>query len=186
MVAHKRVKHEGTSSVVVPTDDEYVALAPGLMVPTSVAVEHSEAQELPYNVRFLAVLRDRRFEIERLTVTPKQDGEPVTTEGLRQLPLARLVRAAVGSLMRGETGPGQRVSFPADVPPVPRGGPDEAVLQHVAAVYRLAHACHEPETKAVASRFGIPASTASKWVMKAREKKLLGPAPASGQSGEEG
>lgn len=177
-------------SEVVPIGGEHVTLAPGLVVPKQVAVRHEDASTLPYNVEFVAVLRERRFEIERLTVTPKTDGEPVTTEGLRQLPLTRLVRAAVGSLMaRGDVGPKGEIvgggSFPAEVPRVPRGGPDQEVLEHVAAVYRLAHACREPETKAVASRFGIPPSTASKWVMKAREKELLGPAPADGRSGEE-
>lgn len=49
-------------------------------------------------------------------------------------------------------------------------------LERVAAVYRRAVAAGEPPSAAIASEFGITRSTARKWVQRARERGLLGPA----------
>ncbi len=52
-------------------------------------------------------------------------------------------------------------------------GPTDEALQAAATVYRLAHACGEPPTKAVEDRFGLTRSTAGRYVAKARERGLL-------------
>lgn len=59
----------------------------------------------------------------------------------------------------------------------------EAQLDQVATIYRRALLDGKPPTAEVAARMNIARSTAGRWVMKARERGLLGPAKR-GSAGE--
>ena len=207
---------EGKSGFWASPGKKYVTIGEELAVAREVTATWIGLALLPYDVKLHASFGERQFAVDDLQVSPKSHGgEAVTTDGIRRLPITRLMRLAVettlarvrlgpdgepmrtaggelrvvpyGEPMRTAGGELRVVPYAMldGLPPIPRGGPDDAVLKYVAALYRLAHACHEPETKSVAHAFGIPPSTASKWVMKAREREFLGPAPAGSRSGEE-
>lgn len=53
---------------------------------------------------------------------------------------------------------------------------DPAWLAGVADVYRRAHANRRPPTRAVADHYMVSHSTATKWIARARQKGVLGPA----------
>lgn len=54
-------------------------------------------------------------------------------------------------------------------------GPKDWVLRNVAFTYQLAQLCSRPPAQAVASEFGIPARTASRWIARAKaEGHLIG------------
>lgn len=134
--------------------------------------------DLPYHVEIDAELEDGRYVVKRLCASRREGGPPVTTDGLRAIPVARiLAHGAAGTLVKVTSNP-QGTEFEAS--PV---GPWDDELTQVAAVYRLAYACGLPPTKAVAESFEIPPSTAAKRVMKARKEGLLGET-TPGQAGE--
>jgi hypothetical protein len=56
------------------------------------------------------------------------------------------------------------------------GGPSHQDLRAVADIYQLAYLTGASPTKTVMERFGLPRSTASRWIRLAREHGLLGPA----------
>jgi hypothetical protein len=58
-----------------------------------------------------------------------------------------------------------------------KAGPvDDETLRKVADTYRTAHARGEPPTRAVMAQWCVSRSTASRWVYRAREAGMLGPA----------
>jgi len=61
---------------------------------------------------------------------------------------------------------------------------EPAHFEQVAEAYRVAVQGAVPPTKAVADKFDVPYSTAGRWVMEARRRGFLAPAPAPGQPGE--
>jgi hypothetical protein len=127
------------------------------------------------------------FVCDRLTIHRREDGPPVTTEGLRQIAINAFVRVAVES-HRMRVGPreydGQTSSWkltwagPIALSERARagGGPSEEDLRAVADVYQLAHVTGAAPTKTVMHRLGLPRSTASRWIRMARERDFLPPA----------
>jgi hypothetical protein len=127
------------------------------------------------------------FVCNRLTVKRREDGPPVTTEGLREVAVNAFLRLAVeGRLMR--VGPTIRdgnkstweLTWAGPIALSERaqagGGPSDSDLRAVADVYQLAYVTGGAPTKTVTQRLGLPRSTASRWIRMARERGLLGPA----------
>jgi hypothetical protein len=139
-----------------------------------------------YRVEFRVVFEDGRFVVDQLTVKRRSDGPPVTTEGIREVPIAAFLRLAVESNIM-HVGPtirdGNKSTWelkwasPLALSERTRStGPTEKDLQTVADVYHVAYATGQAPTKAVIERLDLPRSTASRWVRMARERGLLGPA----------
>jgi hypothetical protein len=118
------------------------------------------------------------------------DPEPITTEILRRIPLARLIEETLGQAVRGyeaasewEGGIAERAKerLPAvragsegrKRPGRPRLYGDEHFAE-VANIYR-SHSGGRSPTKAVEDHFKVNKSTAAKWVARAREIGLLEP-----------
>jgi hypothetical protein len=127
------------------------------------------------------------FVVDRLTVKRREDGPPVTTEGLRQIPVTAFLRLAVeGNRMR--VGPREydghtsswKLTWAGPITLSERaqagGGPSDEDLRAVADVYQLAFVTGGAPAKTVMQRLGLPRSTASRWIKMARERGLLGPA----------
>ena len=161
------------------TAPDFVSLGPGLVVPREQGLSTRVG---PYELELHVVFEDGRFVCNRLTVSRKPDGPPVTTEGIREIPVAALVRmAAETGVWRSEPtddGSSKLIDgWPLQVPPrAPGAGPGEEHLRAVAATYQLAYATGAPPTKTVMERFGLPRATASRWIALARKRGLLGPA----------
>jgi len=137
------------------------------------------ASNLPYDVEIWVELEGDRFECVELKAERKPGGPPITSEGIRRLPVQDLVRsAAMEAVYKRKKNPkGTAVIL---TPTRLRGykrlaeaGPTEDTLEHVALVYRLAYACNESPTKAVEGSFGLARSTAERWVSKARDLGLI-------------
>ncbi len=148
-----------------------VELSPGVVLPERFSV-NTNFGDYPYAVDFEAVLEGDRFVCESLRCRRRPGEDPVTTEGLREIPVARLLRIAAERLLAGPDGKDKmRPAFPR----VLEDGPTNDALLHVAGMYRLAQACGEPPTKAVEDRFNLARSTAGRWISMARRKGLLSP-----------
>jgi hypothetical protein len=154
-----------------------VELIDGLMVyPRFVAEATGPA--IPYDVKLEAHFDVGRFQVLSLTATRRVEGESVTTEGLRRVPVGRILQQALEKLVVDwdwqskfvEWGPwGVRLRTRPE-------GPNEDALLTVAALYRFAHMVGVPPTAYVAETLSLPKSTAGRWVGLARKSGHLGPA----------
>jgi hypothetical protein len=143
---------------------------------------------LPYRLELRVVHEDGRFVVDQLTVKRREGGPPVTTEHLREVPIAALLRLAVESnvvRVRGSaTREGDTSSWELEwASPLALserakggGGPSDEDLRTVAALYQVAYATGQAPTRLVMNRLELPRSTAGRWIRMARERGLLGPA----------
>jgi hypothetical protein len=174
-----------------PKPTNFIPLGPGLRAPREFTfrVEEEGLYSLEADVVYEQPVGGRmgHFVVDRLTIRRREDGPPITTEGLRELPIAAFLRLAVeGSLLR--VGPRQYDGHTSSWKLTPAepitlseraqagGGPSDQDLRAVADIYQLAYLTHAAPTKAVMGRFNLPRSTASRWIRLARERGLLGPA----------
>jgi hypothetical protein len=125
----------------------------------------------------------------------------VTTETLREIPVAKLAQAALAEAMRPyEEMPNGGIRMPLFPEPAERermyeqaaeggrrprrGAPvTKETLTQVAELYRAAVANGDPPTQTIADAMHASRSTAARWVAKARKEKLLGQA-MRGRAGE--
>lgn len=148
---------------------------------------------------------DGRPACQTLSIGPKASGPLVEPNGddLRKIPVRRLIRLAITSVLHVEPsrasrkGQAQHVGQPpslddfeaaftavehGDVAPGRRRELDDDHYRRVAAIYREQEPTGKP-TQGVARTMLTSVSTAARWVMKARELGYLGPT-AKGRPGE--
>ena len=169
----------------------FIEVGPNLGLPKmfTARVELEQLYSLELEIAYEQPVGGRmgHFVCNQLTVTRREDGPPITTEGLRQIPIAAFLRLAVeGNRMR--IGPRQHdghtstweLTWAGPITLSERarggGGPSEDDLRAVADVYQLAYVTGGAPTKTVMERLGLPRSTASRWIKMARDRGLLGPA----------
>jgi hypothetical protein len=169
----------------------FISLGPGLGAPREFTfrVEEERLYSLEFDVVYEQPVGGRmgNFVVNRLTISRRDDGPPITSEGIRQIPVAAFLRLAVeGNLLR--IGPtireGDKSTWkltwtgPITLSERARhgGGPSDEDLRAVADVYQIGYVTGAPPTKMVMERLGLPRSTASRWIRMARERGLLGPA----------
>jgi hypothetical protein len=135
-------------------------------------------------VHIEAKFRDGRFRVQKLVATKRPKGADITTDGIRQVPVGRIMGAAVESiLIEGTWGPNVVDWGPAVMPKRNKyTGPDDEALQLVSAYYVLASMVGVPPRTYVADRLGIPRSTASRWIALAREAQYLDPPKKKGSA----
>jgi hypothetical protein len=138
-----------------------------------------------YDVQAVIRLRGRRFEMDELTVTRRDDGEQVTGFGLRALKPPAIIRNAVGRSLANfppdrsdgsvafiSSEPGTAVAYgavtAADAAAAKSDGPIDSTLRLVGRVYTLAYAVQDRQAKAIAETFGVSARTAGAWISKAK------------------
>jgi hypothetical protein len=135
-----------------------------------------------FRVTFEAVLENGRFECNSLTVERAKGAPPITTAGIRRIPVQSVInQVALGHLHRVKQNPNVEdeviiTPLRGRVPTFKRlaeSGPTDEVLEHVALWYRLMYACNFDPTWAVEDAFGLPRSTAERWVRKARDLGLI-------------
>lgn len=136
------------------------------------------ALTLLYNLQGRVLLEDGRYVVDELVISRRKGAPPITTEALRAVPVAQIVRDGLHDNFRSMMeGVGLR---PAQNPPgtlaeAVRTGTDEG-LQLVAAIYRLAYAFGYSPTAGLAEAFRTSRATAGRWIAAARERGFLGPA----------
>jgi hypothetical protein len=141
----------------------------GVLAPNRLIIS-AEGPDLPYDIELEAVLEAGRMVIRSVGATSR-DREEITSEGLRRLPLARILRSALMNYLGTFS-----VLMGRDLPALGRSGPNPEVLEVVAAAYRIAYLLRDPPTAMVATLFNLPRSTAARWVQRARREGFLGPA----------
>ena len=166
-----------------------VFVAPGISAPSRFAVEVTEQE--PYDVALMVEVVGGRFVCTSFTASPGAEGEPITTEGLRRIPVATLVRLGAQQVAmqfeqhgEGDTAYTRHESTSwTDTKRLVAAGPTDETLRFVAFQYRFAYAVGEGPTKAVQERLGLPRSTAGRWVDMARKRGYLGAAEGPGKAG---
>src|SRR5207245_7522771 len=80
-----------------------VALAEGRRVPKrfSAVVRPGRADTLPYDVELMVGVENGRFVVESLIARRRDGGPPVTSDGLRDVPVASLLRQAAQQMLVG-------------------------------------------------------------------------------------
>jgi hypothetical protein len=127
-------------------------ISPGFSVYRLVKLETDEEEELPYLVSMDIEFQGGRFVCQSLTCKQRPDGEPVTSEGIRAIPVAQLIRRAlVGNpfaVMHFKAKKDFVEMSPLDVPRDLTGqGPTDEALRYVALAYRFAYALGDAPTK---------------------------------------
>jgi hypothetical protein len=168
--------------------DYTVVLIPGtgLRVPTPIEdVEIIDDPSIPYDATLTIELQESRYVCTSMTLRQRQGGPPVTSQGLRAIPVASLIRPIVQGkvwLLHEESpSPGVITREPGTATDLPsakrrRRRPGEDV-DAAAEVYAVAAITGQPPTKAVADELDIPLGTARRLVAQARASGYLLPAP---------
>jgi hypothetical protein len=112
---------------------------------------------LPYSVVGSYRYIDGRFELVELCYKSRS-GEPITGVNVRKIPVDRILRDHLASRL-----------------PRTRGRRRLVRRGEVAAVYKVAYACHAAPTQAVADAVGITHGAAEQLVIRARQQGELAP-----------
>jgi len=157
-----------------------VELAEGVRVPKrfSTIVRPERADTLPYNVELMVGVENGRFVVDSLTARRRDGGPPVTSDGLRDVPVASLLRQAAQQMLVGleDVDDDSSGALVDDVQGLLNDAQSETRLRAIARSYRVAALLGDPPTQAVADAFGVARSTAGRWIAQAREMGVLGPA----------
>jgi hypothetical protein len=179
-----------TTPTGTPSLREFSRLLPGVKVAPrfTATFERDRDDDPPYEGEFTAEFVDGRYEVAELTCRRVEDGEPITGEGLRRLPIGyMLALAASNYILEGRRieGASEWTPFMGASPGDAKDGPTDDALRRVAIVYQLNLACGLAPTRAVEVTFELPRSTAGRWIAMARERGFL-PAATAGASGARG
>lgn len=161
-------------------------VAPGLAMPSPLIVKVEDFHG--YDLELVLVPHAGRIAAESVKVKQRRGGPPVTSEAIRSVPVARLVREAAPALLSIEqTDSGAAAGVPNTSPDrialLRAAGPVDETLRLVAHAYRVGLATGATPTKAVEETFNVSRATASRWISNARARGFLGPAEV-GKAGE--
>lgn len=134
-----------------------------------------QLDDSPYDVEMRIVRNGTDSYVEHIGLTMRPGGRSITSEGLREIPVMRLMRKELGEMQA-------ELEESMDVPKELKRGPID--LRAVSDAYRLEMMLGKSPTVFVAERFGIPRSTVGKWIMKARNQGFLGAAVSGPKGGE--
>ncbi len=160
-------------------------------MPALVTVVAYDPEDGPY-VEVDVTAENGRLVATEIRMRP--GAEPVTTESIRKVQVANLVKWAAGTVQRVERVSSEpepeMVTVPAgvsdaDVAYVKEHGLTDRTLQVVAHTYRMALLMGNSPTKQVEEWLEQPRSTVGRWVSAARKKGYLGPAEGPGRAGED-
>lgn len=161
-----------------------VDIGGGVRIPARAKLSLSEYPDAPYGLEAWVVYENGRYVIEKLVICRQPGGPPVTSEGIRGVPIQGIVREMIRESSERiiNTGTGKRVAArwarsDADIARLRAAGPVDETLQIVADVYRVSQAIGDPPAKSVAQGLQIPQRTATYWVKLARERGFLAPGP---------
>ena len=126
-----------------------------------------------YNVEADVELIGGRYHCRAVRVVQRSDGAEVRGEALRTLSLSRVIRAGV-----------QYVDWLHERRKLePPPSEDDRKMDWVARTYRRAYAVGDPPKQAIAQGLGVSPATAGRWISRARQAGLLGPAEGPGKAG---
>jgi len=169
------------------TGSTRIELGDGLFMyeDTRITVRHWE-----HDIDIRVGVIDGRLAAEEVCVRCHDASTAVTSEALRAIPVAGLVRHAADAVqyVAGRHDGGAESIGPAwpneeEGAYVAAHGLDDRTLKIVARVYRIAYLLGDSPTKKVETVFDIPRSTAGRWVSAARGRKYLSESRGAGKAG---
>jgi hypothetical protein len=162
-------RSEGTTRL--HSKGRLVHVGNGVYVFESVGIDF-DSPELPWRVDLEAKIIGERYEVTRLSFARREGDDAITGENLRRVAVGEL---ASDLLSYAATRGAQTKKSPhlyREKPTRPRPS-DDATLEYVARIYRLAYVTHSDPAKAVAQNLELPPATASRWIRRAREEGHL-------------
>ena len=164
-----------------------IDLGDGLFIHGDTRVQTRKWQ---HDVEIRVGVTDGRLAADEVRVSRHAGSPPVTSEALRNLPVASLVRYAADAVQYvvKEHDNGGATVGPA-WPSVEEGkyvaahGLDAETLRIVARVYRVAYLLGDSPTKKVETLFDLPRSTAGRWIAAARGRGFLSESRGPGKAG---
>lgn len=131
------------------------------------------------------------YRIVKLAVHADKDGDQITSELIRDIPVGQLFRSAIRrAVLIDNKGWRTWQVFNSAFPPeelarLVKQGPKPETLRRVSQLYRVAKMMGEPPAGYVTAVFGIPPRTASHWIKLARERGYLDVDDLVEEEGEE-
>jgi hypothetical protein len=169
--------------------EQMVTVAPDLVVARTL---NETVNGYPVQVHVDVDPESGRLVATEVRVSQKDDRSPVTSEVLRLIPVAHLIKQAIRNAVEVKT-TGEGGSAVTQVSPrvlteelrqrLVESGPTAETLDWVAYFYRLALLLGDPPTRTVEILFRVPRSTAGRWVAAAREHGYLAAAEGPGKAG---
>jgi hypothetical protein len=161
-----------------------VHIGADIHAPTRVELTITGMEDLPADIVATMVLEGRRYVVQELRITRQNEGEPITSELIRKIPVQRLIRGLVSDavelwiLQPSPEGTRNYAISLVELSEDERGrlvaaGPTDETLLWVARIYVMAELAGDPPAKSVRETFGVPTSTASYWIKRARDRKIL-------------
>jgi hypothetical protein len=143
----------------------------GVYVFESVAIDF-DSPDLPWKVDLEAEIIGERYEITRLSFARREGDEAITGDNLRRVAVGELATDLLTYAATRGAQTKKSSHLYREKPTRPRPS-DEATLEYVARIYRLACVTHADPAKAVAQNLELPSATASRWIRRAREEGHL-------------
>lgn len=185
-----------TTANLAPTVGSWLLYGGRLLANVPATVTVTPAPEDPDPLDFAVTMEldivAGRLSCVSLKAERMQDGPPITSEGLRRVPVAEYVMAAElvghGILRERSRQPdGSYLEKPFEPPPpnfADNGMTDEA-LEQVARIFAMSQATGRPATGILLNDYGMPRPTATRWIQAARRRGILREDHRRVQSGAE-
>lgn len=187
-LGHARVVPFKTKASSDPS--EYVRVAEDLVMPQLVTVVAYDMPSGP-DAEVDVIAESGRLVADEVRLTRGADGLPLTTESIRMVQVAYLVKWAARHVLRIEKMTEHEMPTvaagvtDADLAYVKEHGLTDRTLQIVAHTYRMGMLMGNSPTKQVEEWLEQPRSTVGRWIAAARKKGYLGTAEGPGRAGEE-
>lgn len=173
--------------IITKSSEDKVHAGSDLYAPTWVELTVTGMEDVGVDYVAALVLEGRRYVVQELRILRRDDGPPITSELIRGIPVAMLIRGTVSNLVELRTDPdavygsdGVRMRAPEQVVITPdeRGrlvgaGPADETLLWVARIYVMAELAGDPPAKSVKETLAIPTSTAGYWIRRAKDRGIL-------------
>lgn len=171
-----------------PTRAELREVARGvfLWLPGTATFTAVDLDGAPYTVQLVLDTRDGEIRPVSVTVTAPSGSPPVTGTTLRAVRIAELTRTGIlAGVQRGRRkskagGTGTEILSPGlgdkDLELLRLRGPVRESLEVLAWVYNLAGFLGLPPAKQAGLELGLPRATVTRWVRRAKDMGLIGPA----------
>lgn len=159
-------------------------IAPGVLLglPGTATFEGEDLGGAPYTVSLVLDMRDGRVRPVSVTVTAPEGSPPVTSTVIRAVRVRDLFREAVGAALRAQTETADDGGTRTDVFPPPgkrdielmvARGPVRESLEYTAFIYRRARVAGLDPAREVQLELGLPRTTATRWIRRAKETGLV-------------
>jgi hypothetical protein len=168
--------------IITKSSEDKVHAGSDLYAPTWVELTVTGMEDIGVDYVAVLVVEGRRYVVQELRILRRDDGPPITSELIRGIPVAMLIRGAVSNLAELRIDPDvdyelrvpeQVVITPDDRVRLVEAGPTDETLLWVARIYVMAELAGDPPAKSVKETLDIPTSTAGYWIRRAKDRGIL-------------